>query len=536
MAFDLGDLLKDVSKLDTDREQIEYIPLQNILRDPNNFYQLSDVAQLADNISFCGLQQPIRVRPQPDEPGKYVIVSGHRRRDALQMLASEAPEHWREVPCIVERDPVSPALQQLRLIYANANTRVLTSAEIGEQAAQVEKLLYQLKEEGYNFPGRMRDHVAEAVGASKTKLARLKVIRENLDPVWVDSYRESQINESVAYNLSQLPGEWQRIIHNNWGDKPTRLYADTVANAKKRFEAVTKIQCHHGANLCEHTTTMMEKNSKDMYTTTCFGCCFDCYGIQTCKNVCPLAKPKQREVRDVAKAANDEAKRKQAERDAPALELIRGIYQRVGKARLAAGISVKELYDAEGVYYVKSDTEKQVSMETHPEKITNTQQTIFGYSIRYDAIRCLIRTADLLNVSLDWLLGRDPQQQKQENQGVSKLDTWHMGIPSEPGTYVVIINILATEGITAEEAEWDGTQWKLWGALLDEDELSIAFWTEFPQSAGSSPLNQSCKTGMSPTGHCGAAAACSSPANCCLNCGEDCNARCGWIGEVQSNG
>lgn len=73
MAFDLGDLLKDVSKLDTDREQIEYIPLQNILRDPNNFYQLSDVAQLADNISFCGLQQPIRVRPQPDAPGKYII-------------------------------------------------------------------------------------------------------------------------------------------------------------------------------------------------------------------------------------------------------------------------------------------------------------------------------------------------------------------------------------------------------------------------------------------------------------------------------
>lgn len=535
MAFDLGDLLKDVSKLDTDREQIEYIPLKNILRDPNNFYQLSDVSQLADNISFCGLQQPIRVRAKPDEPGKYIIVSGHRRREALQILEAENPERWQEVPCIVERDTVSPALQQLRLIYANANTRVLTSAEIGEQAAQVEKLLYQLKEEGYDFPGRMRDHVAEAVGASKTKLARLKVIRENLDPVWADAYKEAQINESVAYNLSQIPGSWQRIIHTNWGDKPTRLYADTVANAKNRFEAVTKIQCHHGANLCEHTTTMMEKNAKDMYVTACYGCCFDCYSIQTCKDVCPLAKSKQKEMKETAKAADARAKCERAKRDAPVLETIRDIFRRVGEARLAAGISVKELYDAEGVYYTKADLEKQVRLETRPETITSTSQVVFGYSIHHDSIRCLVRVADLLNVSLDWLLGREPQQQKRENQKVSKLDTWQTGNPPAGGVYAVVLAIKCTGGTTVDEAEWDEEQWCIWGAPLDEDELTVTHWAEFPKTTPS-PLNDSCKTGMSPTGHCGAAAACSSDADCCLNCGEDCNARCGWIGEVQSNG
>lgn len=536
MAFDLGDLLKDVSKLDTDREQIEYIPLQNILRDPNNFYQLSDISQLADNISFCGLQQPIRVRPKPDEPGKYIIVSGHRRREALQMLEAEDPEHWREVPCIVEHDPVSPALQQLRLIYANANTRVLTSAEIGEQAAQVEKLLYQLKEEGYDFPGRMRDHVAEAVGASKTKLARLKVIRENLDPVWVDSYREAQINESVAYNLSQLPGAWQRIIHNNWCDKPTRLYADTVARVKSRFETVAEIQCNHGANLCTHAPTMMDKNSKDMYTTPCSGCCYDCYSIQTCKSVCPLAKSKQTELRDTARIANAEAKQKRAERDAPVLEAIRDIFWRIGEARLAAGVSVKDLYAAEGVYYTESDLEKQIQLETQPETITSTSQTIFGYAIRYDDIRCLIRVAELLDISLDWLLGLPPVTKTPVNLNMSNSDTWHTGCPPKPGTYIAILTIFATGSVKADEVEWTGMNWKIWGASLDRDELAIACWAEFPQLATPSPLNTSCKTGMSPTGHCGAAAACSSDANCCLNCGEECNARCGWIGEMQSNG
>ena len=175
MAVNLGELLKDVPKFDTGREQIEYIRLDLIDEDPNNFYQLSGIDELAANIELCGLQQPIRVRPIP-ESDRYMIVSGHRRRKAVEMLAQDDPERWAEVPCIIEQDAASPALQQLRLIYANANTRKMTPAEVSAQAEQVEKLLYQLKEEGYEFPGRMRDHVAEAVGASKSKLARLKEI------------------------------------------------------------------------------------------------------------------------------------------------------------------------------------------------------------------------------------------------------------------------------------------------------------------------------------------------------------------------
>ena len=147
MSFDLSAVLKGVSNLDTERKQIEYIPLNLIDGDPNNFYQLSGIEDLAANIATCTLQQPLLIRGKED--GRYVIVSGHRRRAALELLTKDDPERWQEVPCIVERDAVSPALQQLRLIYANANTRTMTGAELDEQAAQVEKLLYQLKEEGY---------------------------------------------------------------------------------------------------------------------------------------------------------------------------------------------------------------------------------------------------------------------------------------------------------------------------------------------------------------------------------------------------
>lgn len=65
MGFDLASMLQDVSNLDTSREQIEYIDIANIDEDPNNFYQLSKVDELASNIELLGLQQPTASRSTP---------------------------------------------------------------------------------------------------------------------------------------------------------------------------------------------------------------------------------------------------------------------------------------------------------------------------------------------------------------------------------------------------------------------------------------------------------------------------------------
>lgn len=143
--------VRDVSDSDTSRDQIEYIDIALLREDPGNFYSLDGIDELAANIQLCGLQQPIRVRAGED--GSYTIVSGHRRRAALSLLAREEPDKWSSVPCIMERDQASPELRELRLILANASTRVLSPAEVAKQAAKVEELLVQLKEQGYQFPG-----------------------------------------------------------------------------------------------------------------------------------------------------------------------------------------------------------------------------------------------------------------------------------------------------------------------------------------------------------------------------------------------
>lgn len=528
MGFNLADILADVSSPDTGREQIQYIPLSQIDSDENNFYQLSGVEDLAANIATVGLQQPIRVRVSPTDASRYLTVSGHRRRAALELLREDDPEKWAEAPCIVESDAVSPALQQLRLIYANANTRVMTSAEIGEQAAQVEKLLYQLKEEGYEFPGRMRDHVAEAVGASKTKLARLKVIRDNLIAEWMPLYKANKIGETVAYALAGAPAERQLIIHTEWGDKANRLYESTVKEFVTRFAKIDKLRCAQNGGECLNKQSMMIHASKSQYGDSCIGCCLACYNLRNCGSCCSYALPEKQKMREAAKLANAEAKQREAERIAPKLERIRGIYKRIGQARSAAGVSAAKYLEAVGAPCTPGAVLNQEQSEENPEKISSEYSAIFGYRVTEGDISVIIKAADVLNVSLDWLLGREDFLPT----NVSSPDTWQTGNPPAGGTYAVVLYIKATGGTTVDEAEWDEEQWHIWGTPLDEDELAVTHWAKFPRQTPS-PLNHSCKTGMSPTGHCGSAAYCDSEANCCLNCDEPCNSQCGWIEDLE---
>lgn len=224
--FNLGDYLKDenVSRLDT--EQIVYIDLDRIDPDPANFYSLDGLDELAGNIELIGLQQPLRVRPEGE---RYVIVSGHRRRAACVLIRDGGSDQFaRGVPCIVDYGEASPAMRELNLIYANASTRVLTAAELSKQAERVTELLYQLKEQGVAFPGRMREHVAAACRVSESKLARLAAIRKNL----IDGYRlafdTGRLNEGNAYRLSQESQAVQREIFTRSGLLPCSVTGEQL--------------------------------------------------------------------------------------------------------------------------------------------------------------------------------------------------------------------------------------------------------------------------------------------------------------------
>lgn len=319
-GFDLADLLKDVSKLDTapdtGREQIEYIDIGLIDSDPGNFYKLTQLKELASNIAVVGLQQPLRVRTSEENPDKVVVVSGHRRLMALSRLVAEGQTDFRAVPCIREHTAGSAALQELRLIYANRDTRVISSGELAKQAERVEMLLYQLKEEGFEFPGRMRDHVAQACKVSAPKLSRLKVIRENLIPEYMSLFEKDKLPEQTAYALARLPEDFQHRMFSALSEPPTGYKAEKVlAKYNEGWRWEPQLTCPDG-KVCKRGDVFLRRDCEAPgWGGFCGGnrCCLECdqakASYSPCERMCSKAKAQRKAAAD--KEKEEEYKRQQ---------------------------------------------------------------------------------------------------------------------------------------------------------------------------------------------------------------------------------
>lgn len=229
-----------VSDLDTaQREQIEYIEEPRISGDDGNFYSIEGIEELAANIELVGLQQPLRVRPDPDAEGGYIVVSGHRRLTAIRTICKhDEPEKWKTVPCIVERGELSPAMRELRLIMANSDTRKMSGAEIAEQAERLTECLSALREEGVEFEGRTRDMVADILNVSKTRLATVKVIKEKLHERLKDMYDAGNIPESTAYRLAREDMRVQSQIYTKLSGKLPSMTEEQVAAAIEKEKQI----------------------------------------------------------------------------------------------------------------------------------------------------------------------------------------------------------------------------------------------------------------------------------------------------------
>lgn len=406
--FNLAEILKDVPKLDTagdGRKRIEYIDIALLEDDPKNFYTLSDLDSLVENIELVGLQQPLLVRPDPDNPGYHIIVSGHRRRAAIRKLVDEGREDLRKIPCIVESGQESTAMQELRLIFANSSTRKLTDAEIADQADRVAELLYQLKEEGVEFPGRMRDHVAEACQVSKSKLARLKVIKEKLELPFIDQWQAGKLDESPAYELARMPMEIQWRIGKFKKLPSTYALRRIREKAEKGATWTPTLRCPNGTP-CTHADSFLLVSGENPYRG-CDGskCCFNCDAGAECNHyccdrMCSKAKAARAERQNKEKARLAASARK---RLTEAQRKTIPFAQRVARAADAANLAdkVKISWDNWGAVTVGDARDwAEGNFENWPH-----------YGAEYprftpDALRSPLTVMEVLECSADYLLGK----------------------------------------------------------------------------------------------------------------------------------
>lgn len=340
MDFDALMRAAAVSEPDTVPE-LRTIPWDEIRGNERNLYTVKDVEQLADSIALHGLLDPVVVMPDAD--GHWVLVSGHRRHKAWGILREKEPDKYREIPAIV-RTFASPAMAELALIMANATARVLTAPEVYEQAKRIERLLYDLKEEGVRFPGRMREQVAKACQVSSSKLARLKVIDERLADCWRDAWTAGKLPEETAYQLAQGSVAMQQRIRNAFPNSapPT---SEGVAKVRKAFAAGNDYSAAGlsapGCEECSNGINFLRHDLEESWSP-CEGkrCCLTCdkatRGWAVCERMCAKAKAARKAtVKAEKERENEETKKKQSRAAAE----LRESAARLAKAADAAGVA-----------------------------------------------------------------------------------------------------------------------------------------------------------------------------------------------------
>lgn len=491
--FDLGELTRalagDVPDPGTEgRQQIEYIDIGLIDSDPGNFYELRDIPDLAGDIETVGLQQPLLVRPGED--GHVVLISGHRRRAALQLLVDEGKERFRQVPCI-RKTGGNALVYEMQLIFANAHTRVLTNAEIGKQAARLEEIFYQLKEQGYEFPGRMIDHVAEACNIKRAKLGRIKKIFTHLAPCYKPLWDAGDLPEDTADALAGLPQEVQERIKRVCPKKvPT-------ANAIRRIDAnmavgydyfAPSFGCPDGG-ACAHQDKFFRHDLTCDGWRVCKGavCCVECsdggahspgggtYGGAACPEMCAKA----REVYEKAKAKQkDNEEREAAKARSKAVQKAMADAARIVRAADAAGLGDDAKLESAYATMTTLKTLRKISQGDISEGVSNyALSEIIPYRTKD-----LTSMAQTLHCSTDYLLGlTDQLRPAAAEPGQMALAAWMPGGLTPPEPCEVVADVDAGEGVKIRRLlYWDGTVFRFKKGGVDI-EVSVIRWLRLPE-------------------------------------------------------
>ena len=210
----MGYLDKLKAKADSNAAgELKMLPLEALEPSSRNFYRMCEIDQLADSIAANGLEQNLVVKAETG--GKYRIVTGHRRYQALLRLVSRGVR-IQTVPCIV-RPAESDAQEMLRMIASN-QYRELTDYEKMvqvEQATTAVKTLRSVKVAelgGIRLDGPTREVVSRLTGMSGPAVSKYAGIAEKLIPELKARMEQGLLPFTVAYAACRYPAGWQMQV------------------------------------------------------------------------------------------------------------------------------------------------------------------------------------------------------------------------------------------------------------------------------------------------------------------------------------
>jgi ParB family chromosome partitioning protein len=190
-------------------ESIKMIDISELHSSPDNFFQLERVDEFAETIlGQGGVKDNLLVRPL--ETGGYEIISGHRRRAAVQMLIDRGENISHLLPCLVQEYSDDDD-RMLDLVLMNISTRRLSDSELWQSYETISEILTKKKEAGQKF-GKLREALAEYLSCSPAQVGKMQNVEKNAIDGVKEAIRNDELSISTANEIAKLDEEAQEEL------------------------------------------------------------------------------------------------------------------------------------------------------------------------------------------------------------------------------------------------------------------------------------------------------------------------------------
>lgn len=218
-GYSVMDALNKNSKAGIDespraRFRTKDVSIFKMYRNSMNFYSLDGIEELAGDILMYGLKQNLELVYEPCEKGEYRIVAGERRWLALKRLVEQGYKEFEMATCKLTA-PQDADEEQVEIIIANAYREKSVGDMIEEEQrlkASLERMKAAGKQiKGYDLQsGRLREVISSMLHMSKTKIAQIEAVSNNLIPEFKEELDKERLTFSAAYELSGMTPEEQK--------------------------------------------------------------------------------------------------------------------------------------------------------------------------------------------------------------------------------------------------------------------------------------------------------------------------------------
>ena len=295
-GFSVKDALNKNSKAGIDespraRFRTKDISIFKMYRNDMNFYSVEQIEELAGDILMYGLKQNLELVYAPCEMGEYRIVAGERRWEALKYLVSKGYKEF-ELATSKLTTPQDDDEEQVEIIIANAY-RTKTVSDMIEEETRLKASLERMKAagkkiKGYDLQsGRLREVISSMLHMSKTKVAQIEAVNNNLILEWKEELKGERLTFSAAYELSGMTEDEQREALGKFTETGELTHKDVK---DMKAEKATGQQVSESDTEAEIGMNPPETKAGDDYETPhpegITSICYSCTEYETCKPLC----------------------------------------------------------------------------------------------------------------------------------------------------------------------------------------------------------------------------------------------------------